>query len=129
MEKCRMKSNTLPTHSTPPHGARNGSKRCRSTTSNQAMQPAAAPRTLKLSIPPTSHPAAMRALARRWLILFSLHLMRLVLLSWILFLGGCAAADQTTLREIEWRYVVRYYDRNHDGKVDFELHDIPGAAD
>ncbi|HEX4697274.1 MAG TPA: hypothetical protein VH254_06340 [Candidatus Udaeobacter sp.] len=55
--------------------------------------------------------------------------MRLVLLSWILFLGGCAAADQTTLREIEWRYVVRYYDRNHDGKVDFELHDIPGAAD
>jgi hypothetical protein len=27
------------------------------------------------------------------------------------------------------RYVVTYYDRNRDGVVDFELHDIPGAAD
>jgi TonB family protein len=26
-----------------------------------------------------------------------------------------------------WR--VTYYDRNHDGIVDFELHDLPGAAD
>ena len=55
--------------------------------------------------------------------------MRFVLLSCIVLLASCAASDQTTLREIEKRYVVRYLDRNHDGIVDFELHDIPGAAD
>jgi hypothetical protein len=46
-----------------------------------------------------------------------------------LLLASCASSDQSTSRDIEKRYVTTYYDRNHDGRVDFELHDIPGAAD
>ena len=43
-----------------------------------------------------------------------------------LILAGCASSiDQ----DVSKRYVTKYYDRNHDGVVDFELHDIPGAAD
>ncbi|HZE56595.1 MAG TPA: hypothetical protein VE031_01960 [Chthoniobacterales bacterium] len=41
-------------------------------------------------------------------------------------LMSCAGPTSALERE---RYVVTYYDRNHDGIVDFELHDIPGAAD
>jgi hypothetical protein len=39
---------------------------------------------------------------------------------------SCVAPESAVQRD---RYVVTYYDRNHDGVVDFELHDIPGAAD
>ena len=41
-----------------------------------------------------------------------------------LVLAGCVAG--------EWqdpRFVVTYYDRNHDGIVDVELHRLPGGAD
>lgn len=40
-------------------------------------------------------------------------------------LVSCAATNALK----EDRYVVTYYDRNHDGVVDFEFHDIPGTAD
>jgi hypothetical protein len=30
---------------------------------------------------------------------------------------------------LEKLYVTTYYDRNHDGIVDFELHHIPGGAE
>ena len=59
----------------------------------------------------------------------SLDLMRIVSLSLFVVLTACASSDQSALREIEKQYVMTYYDRNHDGIVDFELHDIPGAAD
>jgi hypothetical protein len=55
--------------------------------------------------------------------------MRIVSLSLFVVLTACASSDQSALREIEKQYVTTYYDRNHDGIVDFELHDIPGAAD
>jgi hypothetical protein len=61
---------------------------------------------------------------------FSLDRMRLAALSFVaLFVAACASDDEATRHEIEKRYVVKYYDRNHDGVVDLELHDIPGAAD
>jgi hypothetical protein len=44
-------------------------------------------------------------------------------------LGGCASGDSAPLNELEKRYVITYYDRNHDGVVDFELHRLPGGAD
>jgi hypothetical protein len=44
-------------------------------------------------------------------------------------LAACVSSDDTTWREIQKRYVVTYYDRNHDGRVDFELHHLPGGAD
>jgi hypothetical protein len=43
--------------------------------------------------------------------------------------GACASSNTSEIAALEKRYVVTYYDRNHDGIVDFELHDIPGAAD
>ena len=43
--------------------------------------------------------------------------------------GACASSNTSEIAALEKRYVVAYYDRNHDGIVDFELHDIPGAAD
>src|SRR3954467_6847941 len=55
--------------------------------------------------------------------------MQVVLLSLFVLLTACASSDQSAIREIEKQYVTTYYDRNHDGIVDFELHDIPGAAD
>jgi hypothetical protein len=45
-----------------------------------------------------------------------------------LFLG-CGAPDDVASRGFQNRYVTTYYDRNHDGVVDFELHNVPGAAD
>jgi hypothetical protein len=42
----------------------------------------------------------------------------------VALLSGCAVPDTP-----ERSYVTTYYDRNDDGIVDFELHDIPGAAD
>jgi len=39
------------------------------------------------------------------------------------------AEDQAERRRAEAQYVVKYYDRNHDGVVDLEFHDIPGAMD
>jgi hypothetical protein len=55
--------------------------------------------------------------------------MRLAFLLALTFATGCTSVDQVAAREMERRYVTTYYDRNHDGVVDFELHDIPGAAD
>jgi hypothetical protein len=52
--------------------------------------------------------------------------MRIVSLAFITLLIGCAAPHSPIEQD---RYVTTYYDRNHDGVVDFELHDIPGAAD
>ena len=68
--------------------------------------------------------------------------MRLAVLSFVtLLLAACAssedqaerrrveAEDQAERRRAEAQYVVKYYDRNHDGVVDLEFHDIPGAMD
>ena len=54
--------------------------------------------------------------------------MRLAVLSLItaLFLG--CASPKRALQENHY-YVTTYYDRNHDGRVDFELHVLPGGAD
>jgi hypothetical protein len=41
-------------------------------------------------------------------------------------LMGCATTTSALEKD---RYVVTYYDRNHDGIVDFELHRLPGTAD
>ena len=49
-----------------------------------------------------------------------------VLLSLSALLIGCVS-QKSALEEEHW--VVTYYDRNHDGVVDFELHDLPGWAD
>ena len=47
-----------------------------------------------------------------------------------LILSACASSDTAEqIVALQERYVVTYYDRNRDGVVDFELHDIPGAAD
>jgi hypothetical protein len=43
-----------------------------------------------------------------------------------LFLTGCAAPLSLPQQD---REVTTYYDRNHDGVVDFELHETPGVAD
>ena len=45
-------------------------------------------------------------------------------------LAACAGSDaRDEVAALQKREVVTYYDRNHDGLVDFELHDIPGMAD
>src|SRR6266404_7351642 len=44
----------------------------------------------------------------------------------LLFLTGCAAPLSLPRQD---REVTTYYDRNHDGVVDFELHETPGVAD
>lgn len=45
-------------------------------------------------------------------------------------LCGCASSSSdTTSTDSDKRYVVTYYDRNNDRKVDFELHRLPGEAD
>ena len=48
-----------------------------------------------------------------------------------LWFAGCASQpdEARELAELEKRAVVTYYDRNHDGRVDFELHHFPGMAD
>jgi hypothetical protein len=47
-----------------------------------------------------------------------------------LILSACASSNTAQeIAALQARYVVTYYDRNHDGVVDFELHDIPGTAD
>ena len=59
--------------------------------------------------------------------MFSLDLMRLpVSLVLGAALVACAAQHSTVERE---HWVVTYYDRDHDGRVDFELHQLPGTAD
>jgi hypothetical protein len=52
--------------------------------------------------------------------------MRIVVLAFVTLLSGCATSHSPAKPD---RYVATYYDRNYDGVVDFELHDIPGAAD
>ena len=45
-------------------------------------------------------------------------------------LCGCASSSKDTAStDSDKRYVITYYDRNNDGKVDFELHRLPGVAD
>ena len=39
---------------------------------------------------------------------------------------GCATPSSLPRQDHE---VTTYYDQNHDGVVDFELHEIPGMAD
>ena len=64
---------------------------------------------------------------QRWLSSVSLDLMRLAIVFLLAALfPSCAAPTSTLERD---RYVVTYYDRNHDGIVDFELHRLPGTAD
>jgi hypothetical protein len=55
--------------------------------------------------------------------------MRYAVLLLAVLLASCASSNQSTSRGIKEQYVTTYYDRNHDGGVDFELHDILGAAD
>ena len=59
--------------------------------------------------------------------LSTLGLMRILLL--LLMIGLLAAGCTSTKRTLEDRFVTTYYDRNHDGVVDFELHSLPGGAD
>jgi hypothetical protein len=47
----------------------------------------------------------------------------------VLFCGCASNSDETARAELEKRYVVAYYDRNHGGRVDFEFHHLPDAAD
>ena len=49
----------------------------------------------------------------------------------VLLFAGCASQpdEARELAEHEKRAVVTYYDRNHDDRVDFELHRFPGMAD
>jgi len=55
---------------------------------------------------------------------------RLCILLSVVTLAGCASSDTANdMAALEKRYVISYYDRNRDGIVDFELHDIPGMAD
>ena len=54
---------------------------------------------------------------------------RVSILLFVATLAACASSDTPDIAALQKRYVVAYYDRNHDGIVDFELHDIPGAAD
>jgi hypothetical protein len=45
-------------------------------------------------------------------------------------LAACASSDTAEqISKLKKSEVVTYYDRNHDGVVDFELHDFPGLAD
>jgi hypothetical protein len=46
-----------------------------------------------------------------------------------LAITSCVSQSESTRRDIDRQYVVKYYDRNHDGIVDLEFHDIPGAMD
>jgi len=47
----------------------------------------------------------------------------------IVLCGGAAKADDLKHGNTDKRYVVTYYDRNHDGIVDYELHELPGGND
>jgi hypothetical protein len=46
-----------------------------------------------------------------------------------LLAAGCVSQDEAMRQQLEKQYAVKYYDRNHDGIVDLEFHDIPGAMD
>jgi uncharacterized protein YceK len=48
-----------------------------------------------------------------------------LLLLMIGLLAGCTSTRNTMADG----YVTTYYDRNHDGIVDFELHSLPGGCD
>jgi hypothetical protein len=53
--------------------------------------------------------------------------MRLAIVALLPALLTSCLAPRSELEEN--RYVVTYYDRNHDGIVDFELHRLPATAD
>jgi len=55
--------------------------------------------------------------------------MRIALISALALLRACASADQNLPGIPPEKWVVTFYDRNGFGIVDFELHDLPGAAD
>jgi hypothetical protein len=64
------------------------------------------------------------------LILFSLDLVRSFAATLIAALfAGCSTHREQRFDNPEEGFVVTYYDRNHDGVVDFELHDNPKMAD
>ncbi|MEY2579553.1 MAG: hypothetical protein QOI49_2377 [Verrucomicrobiota bacterium] len=53
--------------------------------------------------------------------------MRLAIVaSLVALLTSCVGPTSPLERD---HYVITYYDRNHDGIVDFELHRLPGTAD
>jgi hypothetical protein len=55
---------------------------------------------------------------------------RLSIVLFVATLTACAGSNTAQqIAELQKREVVTYYDRNHDGVVDFELHDFPGMAD
>jgi hypothetical protein len=43
--------------------------------------------------------------------------------------SACAPHTKPVHSDPRERYVTTYYDRNGDGRVDYEFHDIPGWAD
>jgi hypothetical protein len=51
---------------------------------------------------------------------------RVLLAVFVAHLAGCVAGETGPNNRV---YVVTYYDRNHDGIVDLELHHLPGGAD
>ena len=59
--------------------------------------------------------------------LILVRLMRPWTLILLLLLAGCASTPHNTPELARW--VITYYDRDHDGRVDFELHRLPGTDD
>ena|ERR1700686_1804421 len=57
---------------------------------------------------------------------FILGCVRIAAVASAAFLIGCAAPPSLPQQDHE---ITTYYDRNHDGVVDFELHETPGMAD
>jgi hypothetical protein len=45
----------------------------------------------------------------------------------LFLLASCASTPHNTPEIARWE--ITYYDRDHDGRVDFELHRLPGAAE
>ena len=45
----------------------------------------------------------------------------------LFLLASCASTPHSTPELARWE--ITYYDRDHDGRVDFELHRPPGTAD
>ena len=50
---------------------------------------------------------------------------RFGVLAAVMLLQSCAMRTDS----LDWRWKTTYYDRNHDGRVDFEFHHMEGGAD
>ena len=57
---------------------------------------------------------------------FILGCVRIAAVASAAFLIGCTSLPPLPQQDHE---ITTYYDRNHDGVVDFELHETPGVAD